>query len=177
QGTSAFGAKDYMRAATLFRSAIDAGDKRPETMYDYGTSLLAADSLTAAAEVLDRLADARDPELRYRALFNLRLAHLKRGLAAPQGSADEALDAALAAYKKVLLMRAGDLDAKWNYELALHRKKTGGGGGGGGSGGSSNSSPKPPAPQPGGLGQNQADQLLGSAAREERDVQAKRQKQ
>ena len=49
---------------------------------------------------------------------------------------------------------------------------------GGGGGGQSNTSPQGQAPQPqGGLGQQQADQLLGSAAREERDVQAKKQKQ
>jgi Ca-activated chloride channel family protein len=164
----------------MYRQAIDRGDKRPETMYNFGTSLLAADSLQMAAEVLDRLSDARDPELRYRVLFNLGLAQLKRGLAAPEGAGDEPLDAALAAYKKVLLMRSSDLDAKWNYELALRKKQSGGGGGGGGGGGQSNASDKPQSqtPQPsGGLGQQQAEQLLGSAAREERDVQAKRQKQ
>lgn len=176
RAASAYAAKDYAGAARLYRSAIDAGDRRPEILYNYGTSLLAADSLEGAAEALDRLADARDPELRYRALFNLGLAHLRRGLAAPAGAGNEALDAALAAYKKVLLMRAPDLDAKWNYELALRKRQSGGGGGGGG--GQSNSTPEQQRPQPtGGLGQNQAEQLLGSAAREERDVQAKKQRQ
>jgi Ca-activated chloride channel family protein len=174
----AYHAQSYQQAAALYRSDIDAGDKRPETLYNYGTALLAADSLDTAAEALERLADATDAELRYRALFNLGLAHLKKGLAAPKGAADEQLDAALAAYKKVLLMRSGDLDAKWNYELALRKKEQGGGGGGGSGGGQSNSSPQQQQPQPAGsLGQQQADQLLGSAAREERDVQAKKQKQ
>jgi Ca-activated chloride channel family protein len=135
--------------------------------------------LTPAAEVLERAAESRDAEIRYRSLFNLGLAHLKRGLAAPPQQADEPLDAALAAYKKVLLLRSADFDAKWNYELALRKKQQGGGGGGGGSG-ESNPSPSPEsqAPKPsGGLGERQAEQLLGSAAREERDVQAKRQRQ
>jgi Ca-activated chloride channel family protein len=175
----AYHTQNFQQAAALYRSAIDGGDKRPETLYNYGTALLAGDSLQGAAEVLDRLSDAQDPELRYRALFNLGLAQLKAGLAAPKEAAAEPLDAALAAYKKVLLMRAGDLDAKWNYELALRKREQGGGGGGGGAGGGqSNSSPQQQQPKPtGGLGQNQADQLLGSAAREERDVQAKKQKQ
>ena len=173
----AYAAKEYVRAASLYRSAIDAGDKRPELLYNYGTALLAADSLDGAAEALDRVSDARDPELRYRVLFNLGLAHLKRGLAAPKGAGDQSLDAALAAYKKVLLIRAPDVDAKWNYELALREKDRSGGGGGGG-GGQSNTEEQPQSPRPaGGLGQQQADQLLGSAAREERDVQAKKQKQ
>ena len=178
-GARAYGSQNFQQAAQLYRRAIDGGDKRPEILYNYGTALLAGDSLQGAAEVLERLTDATDPELRYRALFNLGLAQLKQGLAAPKEAANEPLDAALAAYKKVLLMRATDLDAKWNYELALRKKQKGGGGGGGGAGGGqSNSSPQQQQPQPtGGLGQQQADQLLGSAAREERDVQAKKQKQ
>jgi Ca-activated chloride channel homolog len=163
----------------MYRSLINEGDRTGPTLYNYGTALLAADSLTSAAEALERAAEFRDPEIRYRALFNLGLAHLKRGLGLPQQQADEPLDAALAAYKKVLLLRSADLDAKWNYELALRKKQQGGGGGGGGSG-ESNPSPSPEAQAPkpsGGLGQRQAEQLLGSAAREERDVQAKRQRQ
>src|SRR5204863_8443604 len=165
------------RAAAIYRQLIDKGDRTGPTLYNYGTSLVSADSLMPAAEVLERAAENKDAELRYRALFNLGLAHLKRGLAAPQPQADEPLDAALAAYKKVLLLRSDDLDAEWNYELALRKKQQGGGGGGGGE---SNPSPSPEAQSPkpsGGLGQRQAEQLLGSAAREERDVQAKRQRQ
>jgi Ca-activated chloride channel family protein len=175
----AYHAKQYAQAAAMYRQLIDRGDRSVATLYNYGTSLVSADSLTPATEVLDRADDTRDPELRYRALFNLGLAHLKRGLAAPAQQADEPLDAALASYKKVLLLRSGDFDAKWNYELALRKKKSGGGGGGGGSN-ESNPTPSPEsqAPKPsGGLGQRQAEQLLGSAAREERDVQAKRQRQ
>ena len=175
----AYHGKQYNQAAAMYRRMINEGDRTTPTLYNYGTSLLAADSLASAAEALERAAESRDPEIRYRALFNLGLAHLVRGLALPQQQADEPLDAALAAYKKVLLLRSDDLDAKWNYELALRKKQQGGGGGGGGSG-QSNPSPSPEsqAPTPsGGLGQRQAEQLLGSAAREERDVQSKRQKQ
>jgi Ca-activated chloride channel homolog len=174
----AYHAKQYAQAAAMYRRVIEGGDRTSPTLYNYGTSLLAADSLTPAAEVLERAAESRDPELRYRSLFNLGLSHLKRGLSAPPQQANEPLDAALAAYKKVLLLRSGDLDAKWNYELALRKKQQGGGGGGGS--GESNPSPSPEsqAPKPsGGLGERQAEQLLGSAAREERDVQAKRQRQ
>jgi Ca-activated chloride channel homolog len=73
------------------------------------------------------------------------------------------------------------MDAKWNYELALRKKRSGGGGGGGGASQPQSQTPSAPEreqPQPsGGLAQRQAEQLLGSAAREERDVQAKRQRQ
>jgi Ca-activated chloride channel family protein len=176
----AYHGKQYAQAASLYKRAIDQGDRTAPTLYNFGTSLLAADSLTGAAEVLERAAESKDEELRYRALFNLGLAHLKRGLELPQQQAEEPLDAALAAYKKVLLLRSGDMDAKWNYELALRKKQQGGGGGGGGGSSESDPSPSPESQNPrpsGGLGERQAEQLLGSAAREERDVQANRQRQ
>jgi len=180
-GARAYQTGRFMDAAAAYRRAIDAGDKSPATLYNFGTSLLGADSLGDAAEALGRAAPAPVPEVRYRALFNLGLAHLKRGLALEGEAANAPLDSALAAYKQVLLLRHDDLDAKWNYELALRKRQSGGGGGGGGSSQSQPQSPSAPQreqPQPsGGLAQRQAEQLLGSAAREERDVQAKRQRQ
>jgi Ca-activated chloride channel family protein len=175
----AYHGNQFPRAAMLYRQMIDAGDKTAPTLYNYGTSLVSADSLRLAAEALERAAETKDAEIRYRALFNLGLSHLKRGLDLPPQQADEPLDAALATYKKVLLLRPGDADAKWNYELALRKKQQGGGGGGGGSS-ESNPSPSPESQSQkpsGGLSEKQAEQLLGSAAREERDVQQKRQRQ
>jgi Ca-activated chloride channel family protein len=178
QAVAAYKGGQFTQSASLFRDAITAGDKTPEALYNFGTALVAADSVKSAADALSRVIDNKDDEIRFRSLFNLGLAHLKPGLAAPAGQDGGELDSTLAVYKKALLMRPGDLEAKWNYELALRQKKSGGGGGGGGGGGQSNKSPQGQAPQPqGGLGQQQADQLLGSAAREERDVQAKKQKQ
>ena len=181
--TSAFKSKDYKRAASLFAEVIRQGDRSPGALYNYGTALVAADSLAAAAEVLERSVERADPEVRYRGRFNKGLTHLVRGLAkdssrAPNDSASGQLKLALADYKRVLIQRPNDLDAKWNYELALEKEKQGGGGGGGG--GQSNASEAPaqnePKPQPT-LAQRQAEQLLGSAEREEREVQSKKQKQ
>jgi len=184
----AYRAKDYTRAAALYRRVVERGDRSPEALYNLGTALLAADSLRSAAEALERAASAaKDAEVRHRALFNLGLSHLRAGLRDSGQAAEPALDAALAAYKKVLLARAGDADAKWNYELALRKKKeqSGGGGGGGGGGGQAQQpQPDPAAPQQqpvqrpqGGIGERRADELLNSAAREERDVQGKKQQQ
>ena len=181
--TSAFKAKDYKRAASLFAETIRQGDRTPGALYNYGTALVAADSLAAAAEVLERSVERADPEVRYRGRFNKGLTHLVRGLGsdsagARSDSAGAQLKLALADYKRVLIQRPTDLDAKWNYELALEKEKQGGGGGGGG--GQSNASEAPaqnePKPQPT-LAQRQAEQLLGSAEREEREVQSKKQKQ
>lgn len=180
RGADAYRAKRYAEAAAAYRRAIAAGDSAAATTYNLGTALLAADSTAPSAELLERTAGARDPEVRHRSLFNLGLLHLVRGLAAQEQDADPDLDAALAAYKQVLLRRPYDQDAKWNYELALRKKQEGGGGGGGGGGSSAEQTPQPEKEQQqqaNGLAQQQAEQLLGSAARDEKDVQAKRQKQ
>jgi Ca-activated chloride channel family protein len=183
---SAYRAGHYAEAATLYRKIVAGGDASPLAVYNLATALLATDSLERAASLLEKLAKVQDPELRYRALFNLGLAHLKQGLAVPADSAGPALDAAIEAYKQVLLMRAKDTDAKWNFELALRKKKQGGGGGGGGGGDDQNPNPKPdptapprePQPQPtGSVGQQRAEQILNSAARDERDVQARKQRE
>ena len=175
-GVAAYKAQDYQRAAALFKRAAE-DDKTPGSQYNYGTALLAMDSTESAAEILERAAEKADPEIQYRARFNAGLAHLLRGLALPGDSGSADLKLAVAGYKRVLIQRPTDLDAKWNYELALRKEKQGGGGGGGGQ---SDSSPSPsqqqPKPQPT-LAQRQAEQLLGSAEREERDVQSKKQKQ
>jgi Ca-activated chloride channel family protein len=161
------------------RRAITAGDRSPRTLYNYGTALLASDSADAAIAALTRVTDARDPDVRYRSWFNLGLAHLRRGMAAPADSGSSELDAALDAYKRILLDRPSDADARWNYELALRQRKGGGGGGGGGGGSNdapSKTPPPPPRPNsggPGALGRRQAEELLNSAAREERDVEGK----
>jgi Ca-activated chloride channel family protein len=171
----------YAEAAREYRRLIREGDERVETLYNLGTSLLAADSLDSAIEILERASQSRVDEVRYRAQFNLGLAHLVRGLATEGPDGEQALDAALAAYKNVLIMRSADEDAKWNYELALRKKQGGGGGGGGAEDSPSQSadpdpdSPPTPAERPaGGLGQQQAEQILNSAARDERDVQERR---
>lgn len=167
----------YKAAQDVFdlRVRIRAGDHRPETLYNLGTALLAADSIAGAILVLDPLTRAERPEVRRRAQFNLALAHLRRGRA---GDAQE-LGAAAELYKKYLLAHPADADAKWNYELALRDPQGGAGAGG---------PPPPPRPQEqqqpeqapatpqGSLDRRQAEQLLDNAARDERDVQGRRQK-
>ena len=179
-----FNAGRYARSAALYRSAIREGDARPEMLYNFGTALVAGDSLAAAAEPLERSSKSDNAEIRFRALFNLGLSHLKRGLAAEaQGdsSARPAFTAAVAVYKSALLLRATDQDAKWNYELALRKEQENGGGGGGGDSDANQQNQSefdtPESSQPsGGLGQQQAEQLLNAAAREERGVQGRKQK-
>ncbi len=166
--------------AVAYRRAIEAGDHSPQTLYNYGTALLAADSVESAISALSQAADLRDADVRYRSWFNLGLAHLRRGLAAHGDSGVTDLDAALNAYKRVLIARPQDDEARWNYELALRKREGGGGGGGSGGGGGGASTPPSTGNNSGatqGLAQRQAEEILNNAAREEREVLGKSQRQ
>ena len=170
----------YARAAASYRSAIANGDERPEMLYNLGTALVAADSLDRSLEPLERATLAEREELRYRAVFNIGLAHLKAGLAGVRDadSTRRELATAVEVYKRALLMRSSDFDAKWNYELALTELSQQSS-----SGGSSqpqqepDPQPQPREPPPPSLGRDQAEQLLSSAARDEQAVQGRKQRE
>lgn len=169
----------YAEAAEEYRRRIRAGDSSDETLYNLGTALLLADSLAGAAGVLQALSTSGDPELRYRAIFNNGLAHLTAGLHSNGRQRDDALKAAISSYRDALLMRPDDLDAKWNYELALQQRQSGGGSGGqqqqsqSAQDNQQDESQQREERSP--LGREQAEQILDNAARDERDVQARAQ--
>jgi hypothetical protein len=150
-------------------------------LYNLGTSLVAADSMGKSLEPLERAALVDREELRYRSLFNLGLAHLKAGLAGASDadSTRMELSSALELYKRVLLMRPGDADGQWNYELALREldQQSAGGGGSSEPQEEPEQRPQPRDPPPPSLGREQAEQLLSSAARDEQAVQGRKQRE
>ena len=178
RGDTAGAAQAY--AAELARRG--AGDS---AWFNAGTAALAAGDAEAARAALARAATSIDPDLRFRALYNLGLLGLRRA-ATDSASREAHLSEAQRAYREALLLRPGDSDAKWNLELALRRRTGGGGGsearpataGGGGA-------PAPPdvAPQQGGpsgatpeggFTQAQADAVLRSVAQAELDTRRDR---
>ncbi|HJU89798.1 MAG TPA: VWA domain-containing protein [Gemmatimonadaceae bacterium] len=184
-GDKLFRAGRYAEAAEAYKRAIDDGNASARLLYNYGTALILAGKADDAVQPLERVSSGtKDLDLRYRALFNLGLVYLNRGRALKEEeAATQAYAAALEAYKRALRLRPNETDAKWNYELALRERPPESGGGGGGGG---DQQPQPAAPQPspstaqrpsGGLDQQRAEQLLNSAAREERDVQSRKQQQ
>lgn len=159
-----------------YRAAITEGDRRPVVLYDLGTALLAADSIDAAVDALERASFAADAALRARALYNLGVAYLTRGLRTDGDARANALRNARRALRTVLLDRPGDLDAQWNYELALRLPQQGGGGGGGGTPPPQQQAESPRPEPPGQMSRQQAEALLEAAAREERETLARRQR-
>lgn len=168
---------DVKGALAALQQQIADGDTTATTRYNLATGLLANDSLASSVELLEAVRRSTAGELRMRARFNAGLGSLRMGRDTTNPDGEAALGAARAAYRAYLADRPADDDAKWNYELALRKKPPNGGGGGGG-GGDQNEQPQEQQPQPqGALDQKQAEALLNSAAREERDVQGKKQKQ
>jgi tetratricopeptide (TPR) repeat protein len=161
-------------AIRTYRDVLGSGDRRPIVLYNLGTALLAADSLDAAVDALERASFAPDPELRRRSLYNLGLAYLKRGMRGDGDARSNALRSARRSFRTVLLETPGDKDAQWNYELSL-RAPQGGGGGGGAAPPQQGPQQRPTEPQ-GQMSRQQAEALLDAASREERETQAKRQR-
>ena len=176
-------AKRYAEAAEEWKRAVTRGDTSASTYYNLGTALIGAGRAEEATAALERAAQARTLEVRYRALFNLGYIQLQRARAnKDESQAQEAYDAAAALYKRALRLRPGELDAKWNYELANRKRRQSSGGGGGGGGESQQQAQPSPEQSPrqnpaGGLSEKQAEELLRSAARDERDVQGRKQRQ
>jgi Ca-activated chloride channel family protein len=141
--------------------------------------MLAADSLDGAAEVLERAALSPDSSVRRKALYNLGLVQLRRGMRGGNGGRGP-LDEAISVYRSLLLQRPDDADAKWNYELALRLKEKQQSGGGSKDKENQPQQQQQLQRQPGdenkAMSRQQAEQLLSSAARDEKETQAKRQR-
>lgn len=173
RGVAEFKAGRTGEAIKWFKEAVGRGERTPRTLYNFGTVLLAADSLDAAIDALERAGFGATPELRDRALYNLGLAQLLRARKSDGDDRVQSARAALAAYRTLLLAHPKDADARWNYELALKLRQSpppqSGAGG-------EREQERQLAQQrdPSGMSQQQAQQLLDAAARDERDTQSRR---
>ncbi len=151
--------------------------------YNAGTALLAAGDFAGARRALERAAATVQPDLRYRALYNHGLASLREA-AADSLKRDSLLGLAAERLQEALRLAPASQRAKWNLELAQRRRPPPPSGGGGNtpqqpppsgntprdpSSGQSESGEGPPS-----LSQAQAEQILNSVAREERDTRSRR---
>jgi tetratricopeptide (TPR) repeat protein len=181
-GDRAMAAGDPARAAQEFLKEA-RGSSRDTAFYNAGTAALEARRYDVARGALTEAAKSLDPALRYRALYNLGVAGL---LAAEADTAkrSELLSQAADRLREALLLQPSSARAKWNLELADRRRPpppAGGGGGGGGQppsgGGGGSQSPEPSREtQDQGLSRSQAEQILGSMERRERETRAEQQR-
>lgn len=180
------GVRDY-EAGRMADAASRLSRRLSETAtdtawYNAGTALLAAGDFAGARRALDRAAATVQPDLRYRALYNHGVASLREA-AGDSLKRDSLLSLAAVRLQEALRLAPASERAKWNLELAQRRRPPPPGGGG------NNPKPPPPAgdppPDPGSgqpesgagqpnLSEAQAEQILNSVAREERDTRSRR---
>ncbi|HET9464885.1 MAG TPA: VWA domain-containing protein [Gemmatimonadales bacterium] len=178
-GARAMAAGDAAGAAREFLKEAQ-GRARDTAFYNAGTAALEARRFDVARGALTEAAKSLDPELRYRALYNLGVVGL---LAAEVDTAkrSELLAQAADRLREALLLQPSSERAKWNLELADRRQPPSSGGGGTppppqGGGGGQSPEPSEPEPQDQGLSRSQAEQILSSMERRERETRAEQQR-
>ena len=164
---------DSRAAAAAYLAELKTHEDDDTAWYNTGTAALAAGDAALARSTLARAAASLDPELRFRALYNLGLLGLREAKS-DSASRDAHLADAERAYREALLLQPDNIRAKWNLELV---KRLRGGGGqnapnpppppSGGGGGAAQPPPPPPPPRGGGMSESQADQVLQSIGQEE----------
>jgi Ca-activated chloride channel homolog len=161
---------DLARARAAYLAELAARRTDDAAWYNAGTAALADSDAETAQASLAHAAASLDPDLRFRALYNLGLLALRQADDDSVGR-DGHLSDAERAYREALLLKPHDHAAKWNLELAVRHR---GGSqnkapprGGGGSGPSGGGGAKSGGGVPGGLSPTQAEQLLRSIGHEE----------
>jgi Ca-activated chloride channel family protein len=165
-------------AATRYLQETARGQRADTAWYNAGTAALDAGKMNVARHALSEAAKSPDPELRYRALYNLGVASL---LAARGGGEekDQLLEEAQQALRDALLLQPASERAKWNLELTNRQKPPSSGGGNtppqqGGGGGGEQEQESSEQDSPSALSRREAEQILGSVEREERQTRARR---
>jgi Ca-activated chloride channel homolog len=179
-GGRALAAGDPTRAAAEFLKEAGSGRAKDTAFYNAGTAALEAGRLDVARGALAEATKSLDPSLRYRALYNLGLASLMAARA-DTSRQEELLDDATDRLRQALLLQPSSQRAKWNLELAERRRpppqpKGGGGGNPPPSGSPQTPQAKPPQPEPRDLTQDQAEQILNSMERRERQTREEQQR-
>jgi Ca-activated chloride channel family protein len=181
-GDRALAAGDPAAAAAAFLAEAKGGTAQDTAFYNAGTAALEAGRFDVARGALAEAAKSLDPALRYRALYNLGLAGLLAA-AADTTRQEEFLEDAVDRLRQALLLQPSSQRAKWNLELADRRRPpppSGGGGGGGGtpppSGGGRQEQQRQGETPRQGLSQSQAEQILNSMERRERETRAEQQR-
>ena len=168
---------DPRGAAAAYLADLKEHEEDDTAWYNTGTAAMAAGDPTLARSSLARAAASLDPDLRFRALYNLGLLALLQARS-DSSNRETFLADAERAYREALLLKPFHVRAKWNLELVTRMRGSQGGskpnpppppspgqGGGGGAAG-----PPPPPPQGntgGGMSESQADQVLKSIGQEE----------
>jgi tetratricopeptide (TPR) repeat protein len=157
----------------------ETGSRGDTAWYNAGTAAMEAGNLDVARRALAEAAKSPDPRLRYRALYNLGVAALV-GARSGGENREALLEEAQRSLREALLLQPASERAKWNLELTNRQKPPSSGGGntppqqGGGGGGGPQEGQGSEQDSPSTLSRREAEQILGSVEREERQTRARR---
>lgn len=163
---------DTAAAAVAFAREAARRPGADTAIFNAGTAAIARRDFTSAKKWLTLASRSLDPELRFRALYNLGLVSLlesRRDTTKRRELEEEAAQS----FRDALLLQPRSPETKWNLELVQDRTPPQSGGGGA-------TPPTPQAqtranPRPRGgsaISQSEAEQILNSVERTERDVRA-----
>jgi Ca-activated chloride channel family protein len=165
-------------AEAAARFLKETGSRGDTAWYNAGTAAMEAGNLDVARRALTEAAKSPDPQLRYRALYNLGVAALVASRGGGENK-DALLEQAQHALRDALLLQPASERAKWNLELTNRQKPPSSGGGNtpppqGGGGGGQQEGQGSEQESPSTLSRREAEQILGSVEREERQTRARR---
>jgi len=177
QAERAWDRGDLVHARAAYLAELARRRQDDSAWYNAGTAALVGGDVETAQPALARAAASLDPDIRFRALYNLGLLALKVAVA-DSINRDAHLAEAERAYREALLLNPAHRPAKWNLELAVRRRGGGssktnapsGGGGGGGappSGETTGGGTVAAGGRAGGLSQTQAEQILRTIGQQE----------
>jgi Ca-activated chloride channel family protein len=165
EGDTAAAAVAFAREA-LRRPGADTA------LFNAGTAAIARRDLASAKKWLTSASRSLDPGLRFRALYNLGLVSLLESRR-DTTMRRELEEAAAQSFREALLLQPRSAEAKWNLELVQERAPPPSGGGGAPPPTPQQQAPANPRPRGGSaLSQSEAEQILNSVERTERDVRA-----
>jgi len=133
RGNRLYRGGQYEEAVEAYRAALGTRSDGPVLRYNLGTALLRLGRYAEAEEYLRGALAEVDADTRGVVQYNLGQRFLEEARSTDDPAASAALyDSAVEAYRHALRQHPGDVDAKWNYELALQERDdqaTGGDGG------------------------------------------------
>jgi len=163
---------DTAAAAVAFAREAARRPSADTALFNAGTSAMARRDFVSARKWLTSASRSLDPGLRFRALYNLGLVALLESRS-DTTKRRELEEEAAQNFRDALLLEPRSRETKWNLELVQDRAPPPSGGGG-----AAPPTPQPQAPatpRPRGtsaLSQSEAEQILNSVERTERDVRA-----
>ena len=120
RGNRLFRMDEHVPSVRAYRRHLAPGEPKPVVSYNLGTAWQAAGSPTEAEARLREAAASAEPEVRYRASYNLgHLLFMEAQKLNEREMSGPLLGEAVLAYREALRVRPASEDARWSLEVAM----------------------------------------------------------